>query len=188
MSGVLQKDGYYASYNVPYFNNVQEMTGLPQLIQQYGSWFSYDECPRAKIFRRDQGKVRTMEDMEKLMRYDNFKHDPLSTQMDTCEYLKMTNCTPPYTSENSISVRGDLNPADGVWGLPEFAMRNHAGIDAKICSASMFDPARLTARIISGPTYDQQPVFVFSQSPYANYSHIGIPDVWKFPWMTISWE
>lgn len=39
---------------------------------------------------------------------------------------------------------------------------------------------------ISSPTYDQQPVFVWSESPYASVPHMGQPDRWDFPWMTVA--
>lgn len=39
----------------------------------------------------------------------------------------------------------------------------------------------------SGPSYDQQPAFVFSQSDYGKTtSHVGLPDSWTFPWVTIN--
>jgi hypothetical protein len=70
--------------------------------------------------------------------------------------LKWTNCTPDYTTENTIATRGDLNPKvrartavvhvtnfsfsfqDGVWALPNFAQRNHVATDSKITARSMF--------------------------------------------------
>ena len=39
----------------------------------------------------------------------------------------------------------------------------------------------------SGPTYGQQPPFVWSLSPFPTQSHVGQPDVWQFPWIDISW-
>lgn len=76
----------------------------------------------------------------------------------------MTNCTPAYTSENTIACRGDLNPAvsrvvavwhrfspsahaspplcaalqDGVYGLSAFKQRNHVATDSKITRWSDF--------------------------------------------------
>ena len=38
-------------------------------------------------------------------RYNDFKHDPLSA----------CNCTPPYSAENSISARSDLNSPNGTY-------------------------------------------------------------------------
>ena len=43
--------------------------------------------------------------MIKLMRYNDFKHDPLSK----CD------CSPPFSGENAISARNDLNPKSGTY-------------------------------------------------------------------------
>ena len=46
-----------------------------------------------------------MESMIKLMRYNNYTSDPLSR----CD------CSPPYSGENAISARNDLNPRNGTY-------------------------------------------------------------------------
>lgn len=57
--------------------------------------FSYQDTPRARIFARDHTKVVDMQSMLRLMRSNDFKHDPESK----CD------CIPPYSSENAISSR-----------------------------------------------------------------------------------
>ena len=74
----------------------------------------------------------------------------------------------------------------GVYPFAELSMRDHVGTDAKITSSTLHETLATVA--ISGPTYDQQPVFRFSTSPYANSSHVGMPDEYHFPWMTIEWH
>lgn len=49
-------------------------------------------APRAEIFRRDQGSVCSLADMKRLMRYNDYAHDPLSGGQ-------------PYAS---VCARGDL--------------------------------------------------------------------------------
>ena len=49
--------GYWSSYNVPFYENVFDALGYSTAVAAYGTEFSYQLCPRAKIFRRDQGKV-----------------------------------------------------------------------------------------------------------------------------------
>ena len=46
-----------------------------------------------------------MSSMIKLMRYNNYTEDPLSV----CD------CSPPYSGENAISARNDLNPRNGTY-------------------------------------------------------------------------
>ena len=56
-------------------------------------------------------------------RYNDYKHDPMSA----------CNCTPPYSAENAISARCDLNPANGTYPFDSLGHRSHGGIDSKVC-------------------------------------------------------
>lgn len=38
--------------------------------EEYGDDFSYDLCPRAKIFRRDQGYVKDLDSLKYIMRFN----------------------------------------------------------------------------------------------------------------------
>ena len=62
--------GYWASYNVPYFEKVYNMSGYPEVVAKMGTDFSYQLAPRAKIFRRDEGKVVDLDSMKHIMRYN----------------------------------------------------------------------------------------------------------------------
>eukprot|EP00494_Astrolonche_serrata_P008886 UN08930 len=106
---------------------------------QYGDFFDYHKNPRAQIFKRDHVKVKDLESMQYMMRYADYKNDPLSR----CD------CNPPYSSENTIATRGDLNPANGTWHIPAQALRNHVATDAKITSYAMNKD--LKTSVISGP-------------------------------------
>lgn len=191
LSAKLQADRYFGSYNVAYDPFIRSVSGTDEAVKKQGPWFGYDTTARAKIFQRDAPQIKDLAGMMKLMRSCNYKHDPLSTQMDTCEFLSMKNCSPAYTAENCIATRGDLNPRDGVWGLPSFAQRNHVATDAKISSFSTFDKKSLQSFIVAGPTDSegQIPGFKWSTSPYAHTPHLGMPDdMSKFPWVHVKWE
>lgn len=58
-----------------------------------------------------------------LIRYNNFKEDPLS-QCDGCD--------PPANGENAISARSDLNPANGTYPFGALRQRQHGGTDMKV--------------------------------------------------------
>lgn len=58
------------------------------------------------------------------MRYNDYQHDPLSV----CD------CNPPYSAENAIAARCDLNPANGLYPFPALGHRQHGATDAKITS------------------------------------------------------
>lgn len=55
-------------------------------------------------------------------RYNDYTHDPLSR----------CNCTPPYSGENAISARSDLNPANGTYPFSALGHRSHGGMDMKV--------------------------------------------------------
>lgn len=89
-----------------------------------GDYYTYDKNPRAKIFRRDNNRVKDELSMRSLMRYNDYKNDPFSK----------CNCTPQYTAAFAISMRGDLNPTDGIFPVKGWGFRNHAALDVKFSS------------------------------------------------------
>jgi len=109
----LKENGYFASYNAPYFKEIFEASGTPKMVNKYGDFFSYESTPRAKIFARDQSDVEDMESMMKLMRYNDFQNDEFSK----CE------CNPPYSAVAAISSRSDLNPANGTYPFALLGMK-----------------------------------------------------------------
>lgn len=172
ISEVLQRQGYFASYNRPYSSFIYNMSGWGPMEKKYGEWFTHDRSPRARIFQRDQSKVTDVESLKRIMRYNDYRNDPFSR----------CNCTPPYSASNAIAARSELNPINGQFPFPNIAHDASGAIDAKITSYSLFQKFAYIA--VSGPTCDQQPVFKWST---ANLSapHHGHPDSWNFPWITV---
>ena len=68
------RDGYWASYNIPFFERVYNMSGYPEVARKEGPDATYQLCPRAKIFRRDENNVKDMASMQYIMRYNGEKH------------------------------------------------------------------------------------------------------------------
>lgn len=62
--------GYWPSYNVPFYEEVFNISGYANYVAKFGSDFSYQLAPRAKIFRRDQGKVTEMKGFQNILRYN----------------------------------------------------------------------------------------------------------------------
>merc|ERR1719290_214587 len=108
-------------------------------MEKLGDWFSYDKTPRALIFARDASGVEDMESMIRLMRYNNYTKDPLSA----------CNCTPPYSAENAISARNDLNPKNGSYPFGALGHRSHGATDMKITGYHLFKRMEFVAQ--SGP-------------------------------------
>lgn len=114
--------------------------------------------------------------MIRLMRYNDYKKDPLSR----CEL-----CDPPYSGENAISARNDLNPANGTYPFHALSHRSHGGTDAKVVSSAMVSSLDFVA--VGGPTSDSLPPFQWSKSDFANLSHVGQPDLWDFKPFRTRW-
>ncbi|GFO16884.1 phospholipase b lamina ancestor [Plakobranchus ocellatus] len=170
----LYKYKYFGSYNTPFFPEIFNKSGQPALVAKYGDWFTHDKTPRALIFKRDAPKVNDLNSMIKLMRYNNFKNDPLSR----------CNCTPPYSAENAIAARCDLNPANGTYPFGALGHRPHTATDMKVTTFEM--AKSLSFRAVSSPPHDDLPVFQWSTSSYKDLSHVGHPDIWKFPVITFN--
>lgn len=169
LTDMLYKQTYYGSYNTAYFSEIFNKSGMPAQVKKYGDWFTYDKTPRALIFKRDAPKVTDLNSMTKLMRYNNFKVDPLS----------QCNCSPPYSAENAIACRDDLNPVNGTYAFGALGHRPHVATDMKL--TNYFLASSLSFLAISGPTNDDLPPFQWSKSDYKDMSHVGHPDLWVFP-------
>lgn len=162
MTSVLQSQGYWPSYNIPYFPYIFNISGFPEYVQKYGSWFSYTGSPRAKIFKRDQGNVNTFDSFKWIMRYNDWQNDPLSEG----------------NAGNAISSRFDL--VVGTNHTNPFLDKNaFGGIDSKATSASLYqDGMRVHAQ--SGPTYNQQSAFDWKNWPNLSQQHRGQPTLFNF--------
>ena len=68
VSHVLRSQAYWPSYNSPYFKKIFNLSGNKVMVDKYGDWFSYDKTPRAKIFRRDHGKVKDIDSMTRCLK------------------------------------------------------------------------------------------------------------------------
>jgi hypothetical protein len=68
VSSVLFQQGYWASYNVPYSKKIFNNSGYANISANFPMKFSYTNCSRAQIFKRDQGSVKDMDSLKRLMR------------------------------------------------------------------------------------------------------------------------
>ncbi|XP_061458352.1 putative phospholipase B-like 2 [Rhineura floridana] len=173
---LLYQEGYWASYNLAHFPEIFNASGIPQLVQKYGDWFTHEKNPRGQIFRRNQTLIRDMDSMIQLMRYNNFPKDPLS---------RCQGCDPPQNAANAIAARSDLNPANGTYPFWAMRQRPHGGTDMKVTSFEMAKNYSFVAA--SGPTWDNLPPFQWSSSPFRNLLHMGHPDLWRFSPVRVRW-
>jgi len=162
---VMISKGYWPSYNIPFFPFIYNTSGYPAVYNLYGNTFSYSECARAQIFRRDAPSVANMDNMKSIMRYNQFQRDPLSLR-DACR---------------SISARCDLNTPWSNNTLNGFSA--FGGIDSKIVDNTLIE--NFSAWAVSGPTTDSQPPFAWTKT-WEAIPHYGMPYLYDFPFQIMS--
>merc|ERR1712241_953732 len=173
----LRDNTYWPSFNIPYDKTIWNMSRLPDMVETQGDWWTWEKHPRNLIFQRDHKNITDLKTMEKMMRYNDFKHDPLS---------KCSPCNPPYSAENGISARSDLNDPNGTYAFPALEHHNHGGTDMKLTSFQL--SKYLMFIYISSPTYDDQPYFQWSKADFKDSApHYGLPDLWNFTSSIIEW-
>jgi len=152
------EQGYWPSYNVPYFPFVYNISGYNKFKSNA---FSYTACPRANIFRRDQGNVVDMPSFQHMMRYNQYQTDPLSMH-DAC---------------NGISSRCDLNTPFVGKGGGVHPYAPFGALDCKVTDDSMVPTRQSLA--VSGPTWDSQPPFAWT-GQWPTTPHYGHANVFAF--------
>lgn len=165
VSQTLAGAGFFAMYNVPYWREIYDASGYPQVVahftqpgvplaQQAISGLDWQLAPRAQILRARQGSVTDMASFTALMRYNDFKSDPLSHGS-------------PW---NAICSRGDLASTPSPDGC----------YDTKASAASLW--AATSAYVVNGPTIGDGdlPPFAWAEFAGANYTIQGLPAVYNF--------
>ena len=162
----LISNGYWASYNNPYFDSIQELSGNAEYCKLNDN-YCHEGDPRAKIFKERQSSVTDMKSLQLLMGYNRWQIDPLSLN-DSC---------------NAIACRQDLEPVHS--GQYPFG-----ATDAKassVMNAKQEPVPNIYARL--GPTHDDQEPFCWSHfdDQHRNtrgrkFSHLGHPPCFEFDW------
>eukprot|EP01034_Spumella_vulgaris_P030526 gene30526-37762_t len=167
LTSVLTAQEYWPSYNNPYFADIAEVSLNAQLCSQNAN-YCYASDPRANIFRANQDKVVGVKDLEWLLAYNDFQHDPFS-QNNSCK---------------AIACRNDLQP-NATIAYP------FGSIDTKISSVMLASrPVPITLTRL-GPTTDQQ--IPFCWAPWdlrrnkrgERFHHAGHPACFDYDWQTM---
>ena len=166
MTEQLKNAYYWPSYNVPFSQNFFKKCGYKNLVDKNESFIpmiDYNNCARAKIFDREQKKIKNIEDFKRLLRYNDFKND------------KFSNNDPSLTIACRNDLAEDSNSCEGA-------------TDVKFVSVKELLEGKIKAHIISGPTNEQQPTFSWSSTTcnkkYPDiWYHEGIVDTWNFDWV-----
>lgn len=159
MTPTLVDQKYVPSYNVPVIDSIANLAGYPEAIRQRGGdSLSYEDCARAKIFRRDHHNVTDISTLKFLIQYNDYENDELSQKN-------------PF---NAIASRGDKLKKDAM---------AFGAIDAKVTSVSEANAGVVHA--FSGPTPQQGP-WSFD-TPGVNVGpYDGLPVKSDFKWVAFS--
>ena len=127
------------------------------------------------MFNRAAPNITTLEDMKKIMRFNEFHTDKEAGW-------------PQRSGENAIAARSDLNPP-GKYIFPALGPRCHGATDAKITSSVLMNNKQEFVAV-SGPTHggrDNLPVFSWDAptAPCASFAHHGNPTSFDFDWITV---
>lgn len=193
VTDVVRRQGYWASYNIPYFKTIFDLSGNKMMEEQFGSFYSYTNYSRPLIFKRNYSDVNDLEGMKWIMRYNEFQTDPLSL-IPNCTSATNGVCDPAYSAMLTVASRGDLDPACTVATMGILCeqvmvgLENLGAIDTKIASWSNMQGESITGVVISGPTTQGQPVFDYrtvapSIANETAYPRFGVPIRFDFPFM-----
>ena len=157
--------GYWPSYNSAYFQDIRRISGYEDQLSKHPELkdtIDYSTCARANIFRRDQHKVQDLESYKNLLRYNNYKNDPMSKNSPSM----------------AIACRGDLD---------ENKPNCRGATDAKVASIhDIKGKSKKRISMVSGPTNDNQPPFDFNNAKCVlsgKYSFKGLPTYFNFKWI-----
>ncbi|KAG9393605.1 Phospholipase B-like [Carpediemonas membranifera] len=161
MTAVLNEQGYWPSYNIPYFKDIYTVSGYPNAVAKKGDGYSYTKCPRARLFAEHQATVTGAQGVFDLLRY-NDPTDPVQNGSPAAAIASRYDLLPP------------TDPLHAAFGA----------IDAKTTDSSLLRTKSLeTASLIqSGPTHNNgRPAFSWSGYVGQTYTHLGMPDAWNMP-------
>lgn len=163
VSPILREQGYWASLNRPYFDDIREASGHAAAQKSHGSLYSYADSPRGKIFKEVAPTVESLLDIRGVMNRNMYPYANVE----------------PNEPGHEISARMDLSPTQPI---------PNGGIDAKVTNRCLF--RAITVQAISGPSHANQPVFEWIKDDdteaWPGWPHTGQPDVWNFDWVQLT--
>jgi hypothetical protein len=158
MSNHINEHGFIASFNIPFFPDIFNISGYNK------QGLNYSTDPRSLIFKRNQSQVNSLASLSAFMNSNDYKNDPLSLG-SPC---------------NQISARCDLPKADGSGHGYAFG-----GIDSKNVDREHVYKQQTWA--IGGQTHAQQPPFAWG-TQYNTVPHAGMPSEFNFAWREVAPE
>lgn len=157
----LRDQGYWASFNRPYFPQIRDVTGHSAAEAKYGALYSYENGPRASIFKSVAPLSEHIMDMRSIMNRNQWPAEGVL----------------PNEPGHAISARMDLS----------FSKIPNGGIDAKVVNRCLFRSMQVQA--ISGPSHDKQAPWKWMDGAAEmakGWPHMGMPNVYDFNWVQMA--
>jgi hypothetical protein len=164
VTDIFNRQGYWASFNAPWFNETFYAADYPQKIKDSGdcgNFYSYYNSSRYLIFERDAPNVASFEEFKELLRRNDYENDTLS------------NGDPGQ----QVMARYDLRPSDCKCGK----RASSGGLDTKATTV-MTALAFLKFDAIGSPEYERHPPWSFANPGFEHLNHDGLPELWNFSW------
>ncbi len=168
VTDLLRAEGQFASYNMPLFPDIRDLSGTTAMEAKFGDVFSHANCPRAKIFRRDLPGALSLADMQRLMRSNDWEHDPLSQGY----------------ADLQIAARHDLDASGGNLSTPCCG----GATDSKVTSSQLRASRRSTAVAYGPPYLNVPPLDLRTSARCAGGTWEGLPHIFEFDWIVASAE
>merc|ERR1712032_90598 len=164
------------------FPTTYSTSGAADMEARYGSWFSHNNTPRAKLFAAGQDAVDDAGSMLDLLRSNSFTRSTLA-QPEGCS---------GKIPQAAIAARGDLQPDQVTcsWAAEDFMVgrRAYGAIDAKATTVEMVESLSFLA--VSGPSRGNNgnlPPFSWQNSGFTKPLHAPT-DTFNFTAIKAEWN
>ncbi|EFC47273.1 laminin A family protein [Naegleria gruberi] len=167
VTDVLNKQSFWSSFNIPYFEHIYNISGYQQAKQKFGNDYDYNLCSRALIFKREQAKIGAdrskpvdYKDFGRVLQFNEWKTDPYSLG----------------DPSKAVSSRYDLR---------DLRFAAFGGIDTKVTDY-VKNLKHTSMWGICGPTHQdesQTPPFTWTDKFKA--THLGQPQTYNFDWVDL---
>eukprot|EP01029_Cantina_marsupialis_P023820 TRINITY_DN60013_c0_g1_i1.p1 TRINITY_DN60013_c0_g1~~TRINITY_DN60013_c0_g1_i1.p1 ORF type:complete len:1527 (-),score=489.88 TRINITY_DN60013_c0_g1_i1:695-5275(-) len=170
--------GYVFSINGPRFQSIYDIAGYHERTKLWeekyhlGYYWTTFNSSRYHITEHRMPDVKTFEEFQAFMRYNDWKNNPDSND----------------DPGQSILSRFDLRE-----GLPyPRTAKPFGGLDSKVAKFTEVKDHKNTPlkfHVVSSPQYETQPAWEFGpDSKFPNERYDGLPKKWSFPWGTFQAE
>lgn len=187
LTQVLKSKTYWASYNSPYFPEIA-ISSMNRLKCEVNSEYCHQSNARANIFRTEQQKVESIEDLQRLIQLNNYMDNQYSMN-DSCSAIACRD-----DLEIDVSRRFPFGAIDAK--VSSIALARHSLYSATTAQPIMPMPIVMTKL---GPTSDFLPPFCWHQFDHLassnssnsnagmlgkgrKYSHSGHPECFHYDW------